>query len=195
MGWHGETRAASDLGALSSESKADCQASSWAWSYLFEGLEGCGQEVPEQSQGHPPHRRAGPVHTSSRPQAFLMIMSCTKKSGSWSMACPHGSNLITPRCRFWGILRHGLKFVSRKPGSCLLEREVRSIQWVFVHKGSNLICGKPPAGCCDLCRMPDFVSFSAMGEKNGAPVWLCIHCVCVVLCLLSSSFWLSRKMS
>ena len=40
--------------------------------------------------------------------------------------------------RFWGILRQGLKFVSRKPGSCLLERKVRSIQWIYCHKGANI---------------------------------------------------------
>ena len=29
--------------------------------------------------------------------------------------------------------------------------------------------------------MPDVVNFSAMDEKNAAPVRLCIHCVCFVI--------------
>lgn len=39
--------------------------------------------------------------------------------------------------RFWGTLRSGLKFIRRKPGSVLLERKIRSLQWVHWHKGQN----------------------------------------------------------
>lgn len=40
--------------------------------------------------------------------------------------------------RFWGTLRKGLKYISRKPGSALLERKIRSMQWVYWHRGQNL---------------------------------------------------------
>ena len=32
--------------------------------------------------------------------------------------------------RFWGTLRQGLKNISRQPGGALLQRKIRSIQWV-----------------------------------------------------------------
>lgn len=73
-----------------------------------------------------------------------MIMSCTKKAGHGQWQVHKGQTSLHQVVhsqapvweevavksdtqvidRFWGILRQGLKFVSRKPGSCLLECKV-----------------------------------------------------------------------
>lgn len=41
--------------------------------------------------------------------------------------------------RFWGTLRQGLKNIARKPGSALLRRKIRSIQWTYWHRGQSLL--------------------------------------------------------
>ena len=41
--------------------------------------------------------------------------------------------------RFWGSLRQGLENIARKPGSSLLRRKIRSIQWTYMHRGQNLL--------------------------------------------------------
>ena len=40
--------------------------------------------------------------------------------------------------RFWGLLRQGLKHIIRTPGSSLLERKVRSVQWIYWHRSCNM---------------------------------------------------------
>ena len=40
--------------------------------------------------------------------------------------------------RFWGTLRKGLRYINRKPGSLLLERKIRAMQWVYWHRGQNM---------------------------------------------------------
>jgi len=40
--------------------------------------------------------------------------------------------------RFWGLLRQSLKFINRKPGSALLQRKIRSLQWVYWNRGKNM---------------------------------------------------------
>ena len=75
---------------------------------------------PTDSTGFKPHYTK--VYTHKLP--------CGKK-----VKVKSGTQIID---RFWGILRQGLKYISRKPGTCLLERKVRSIQWVYCHKGTNI---------------------------------------------------------
>ena len=40
--------------------------------------------------------------------------------------------------RFWGTLRQGLKHTPRQPGTALLNRKIRSIQWQYWHKDHNM---------------------------------------------------------
>ena len=39
---------------------------------------------------------------------------------------------------FWGHLRSELKNVTRKPGTAMLARKIRSVQWTYWHKNCNL---------------------------------------------------------
>ena len=40
--------------------------------------------------------------------------------------------------RFWGLLRQSLKHICRKPGSVLLQRKIRSLQWTYWNRGKDL---------------------------------------------------------
>lgn len=40
--------------------------------------------------------------------------------------------------RFWGMLRQTLRNIPRKPGSALLHRKIRSLQWIYWHRGQDL---------------------------------------------------------
>ena len=74
--------------------------------------------------------------------------------------------------RFWGILRQGLKFVSRKPSNCLLERQVRSIQWVYCHKGANI--WKATGDMLQFVQKAWVCQLQCHGRKIGASTCFCM---------------------